>query len=99
MIPKSFRLMGHTYRVEVVDEKDWLEDDDVGACHHERHLILIRANQDDSAKQHTFCHELVHAILGRMGENELDDDEQFVDVFGALLHQAWTSIPQPKKVK
>ena len=36
--------------------------------------------------------ELVHAILHNMGEDDLNDNEKFVDVFGSLLHQVWVSI-------
>lgn len=91
MIPKRFQLMGHTYSVCIVPDDQWMFDDDVGACDHERHQIFIRKSQNDSAKQHTFCHELTHAILGKMGEDELDEDEKFVDCFAGLLHQAWTT--------
>ncbi len=92
LIPKSFNLAGHTYSVEVVDEDEWIDDDSVGLCLQERQTILIRGILTDSTKQHTFCHELVHAILHAMGEKDLDDDEQFVDLFGSLLHQVWTTV-------
>jgi hypothetical protein len=41
--------------------------------------------------QHTFCHELTHAMLD-MISHELSRDEQFVDQLGALLQQALTTF-------
>ena len=35
----------------------------------------------------TFYHELVHAMLEMIGRDDLNQDEQFVDNMGNLLHQ------------
>lgn len=37
------------------------------------------------AKEQTFYHELVHAVLFTMGK--ANHDEEFVDAFGSYLHQ------------
>ena len=36
----------------------------------------------------TFYHEKVHAILRAMNEEELNENEKFVDVFAKLLRQS-----------
>lgn len=51
----------------------------------EEHLIRVRKELSIQAKQLTFYHELVHAILFSMGET--NHDEKYVDAFGAYLHQ------------
>lgn len=91
MIPRKFSLMGVTYKVKVVPVKDWPDDETIGFCNLEEHVVSIFGGMSDVEKQQTFCHELVHAILDRMGEHDLNGNEKFVDVFGSLLHQAWSS--------
>ena len=90
-IPRSFWLMGHQITVQVVPEKDWTNEDAVGLWATAKCEMLIRGDRAEQIQQQVFCHELVHAILEKMGEDKLCGDEQFVDVFGSLLHQAWTS--------
>ena len=41
----------------------------------------------DDTVEHTFYHELVHAILFNMGEMKLYSNERFVDAFGGMLQQ------------
>ena len=94
MIPKSFRLMGHTITVKIVSEKDWADDDTVGFWNSQNGTISVLAGIGDQRTQQIFCHELVHAILHNMGETDLNENEKFVDVFGSLLHQVWTSIDE-----
>ena len=91
MIPKKFQLMGHTINVRIVPHKEWADDETVGFWNCENMTISVRAGLGDSHTQQIFCHELVHAILANMGEDELNSNEKFVDVFGSLLHQAWTT--------
>lgn len=86
MIPKSFRLLGHKIRVEVVPETDWNHPDCVGLYETHRHRILIRGGLSDSMKEHTLHHEMIHAALGAMG-HPLNEDENFVDMLAGLMHQ------------
>ncbi len=44
--------------------------------------------QSESSKVNTFYHELVHTILGTMGEFELNDNEKFVNTFASFLTEA-----------
>ena len=91
MIPKQFRLMGHTIGVKVIPESEWTDDDAVGLWNSQNLLIQVRGGMADQRIQQAFCHELVHAILDHFG-HPISKDEQFVDTFAGLLHQAWTSI-------
>ena len=59
--------------------------DDMGKCDAEKQLITIRMDMNKQTTEQTFYHELVHAILFTMGK--LNHEEEFVDTFGAFLHQ------------
>lgn len=84
--------MGTEFRVRVVPEKDWPDDETLGFCNLEQNTVIVRGDLPDVEKQQVFCHELVHAILHKMNEHKLNDNEKFVDLFGSLLHQAWVTI-------
>lgn len=42
----------------------------------------------EERKQQTFFHELIHAALDAIGEDELNDNEQFIDALSNVLYQA-----------
>jgi hypothetical protein len=84
--------MGHTIKVKLVPNEKWADDETVGFWNCENQTISVRGGLDELLTQQIFCHELTHAILHHMAENELNSNERFVDVFGSLLHQAWISI-------
>lgn len=87
-IPKSFALHGTTYSVVIVRPEEWEgEDEDVGYFIPMRCVIVLKA-VNRQLMEHTFCHELVHAIVNAMGEDKLYRNEKFVDTFAGLLHQA-----------
>lgn len=91
MIPSSFQLMGHTIKVRVVPEKDWSDDESVGLWNPQNLTIQVRGGMAEQRMQQAFVHELVHAILSHFS-HPLNTDEQFVDTFAGLLHQAWTTV-------
>lgn len=95
--------MGHTITVRVVSNRDWealsdkyeevLDDDMQDACGFfvpEDNLIVIRRRKA-SFMLHTFCHELMHAIL-YYANSELSTDEVLVDAAGGLLAQALSTL-------
>ena len=89
-IPSKFTLFGSTYAVEFVES---LRETDGVEAQHSYRQKLIRLHPEGpghtrDAVEHAFCHELTHAILVQMGEQDLNSNERFVDVFGGLLHQA-----------
>lgn len=95
-IPHSFKLLGHTYVVKYVDDFGAASPTTVGLCEFGPRVISLRRTKDDfklrhSTIEHTFFHELVHAIYELMGENEMCSNESHVDMFAGLLHQALTS--------
>lgn len=94
MIPKKFKILGHT--IEVVIDNEY--------CHNNKCLgrflewddKIILADRYKTAKtwrkykpeivNHTLKHEQVHAILYYMGEKKWLN-EKFVDALAGLLHQ------------
>ena len=94
-IPKQFELLGHTIKVKLTKDLVYTSDN-VGEARMRDSDILLQDNAPGHPRQpfqleHEFCHELVHHILGRMNEEELNKNEAFVDLFGGLLHQALKS--------
>ena len=92
VIPKSFALMGHTIQVRMVPRKDWSDDETVGFWNCENQTISVVEGLSEQLTQQVFFHELVHAVLHSMAEHDLNNNEKFVDVFGSLLQQFWSSI-------
>jgi hypothetical protein len=86
-IPKRFKLHGHTLEVKVVSGSDMA---DHGMYEPDKELITVRKSTP-AMQEHSWLHELTHAILLAMGKDKLYADEGFVDSFSALLHQALTS--------
>lgn len=90
-IPKSFQLGGKTYTVKIDNDINY----DV-SCHgvHEPYLQKISLadtirNKKISQEhvEETFYHELVHAILTMISNEDLNKDEDFVNRFSAMLYQ------------
>lgn len=85
--PKSFTLGGILYPVRYVKEVS--DDPNLnGMAFLDKHRIDLLASLDDDLAGQVFCHELIHSILGVMGEDEINSNERFVDLFGTFLHQA-----------
>ena len=79
-VATSFSLAGSVWHVNYV-----MHMDDMGKCDPEKQLISIRMDMNKQSTEQTFYHELVHAIMFTMGK--LNHEEEFVDTFGAFLHQ------------
>ncbi len=96
-IPKTFKLGNVKYRVEfapnLADESSRL----FGLFDPDENVIYLDEGVRDDKMGHTFCHELVHALLEAMG-HELYEDEEFVDTFGLFLHQYLTTQYGKNKV-
>lgn len=90
-IPKSFRLLGQTYTVEVVLPQDWKNEDAVGIFRPHMRRIELLFNSSREALEQAFFHELTHAALNAMGKDKLYKDEAFVDLLAGLFHQALTT--------
>jgi predicted SprT family Zn-dependent metalloprotease len=91
-IPTSFWLHGQKINVTQVDHIG-SENGTLGEARLAKNEIALQRNANGFSRiptqlEQTFLHELVHFILSHMGQDELCGEEQFVDGFSQLLHQA-----------
>jgi hypothetical protein len=89
--------MGHKVTIEVIPPIKWKVKGCCGLFDPRDMTIKIRKGTV-TTMEHTLCHEMTHAILYCMN-NDLYDDEVFVDTFAGLAHQALTSAEyiEPRK--
>lgn len=91
-IPDKFMLMGREIKVVWSDDLIGREDASGRASWRRGTLEIQKPGKsheaDESYSEQVFCHELVHLILWAMSEDDLSENERFVDTFGGLLHQA-----------
>lgn len=93
-IPETFNVGGVTINVHKVER---CENNALGNCLLAAGVIEIadicnkETEQTESNKVNTFFHELTHAILDTMAENELSTNEKFVSAFSAFLTEAITT--------
>lgn len=95
-IPASFQLFGQTITVKKVPQMASMNGT-IGEARLHANSILLQESVDgfkmhQSQMEQTFFHELVHLLVGFMGQKELMEDEIFVDTFAHLLHQALTTM-------
>ena len=83
-VATSFYLAGSKWHVSYLCNME-----EMGKCDAEKQTIFIRMDMNKQSTEQTFYHELVHAIMFTMGK--LNHDEEFVDTFGAFLHQYHTT--------
>ncbi len=84
-VPREFILLGRTYKVLQPPRVD--KEGNLGDCNSDAALIKVRRNLKKELKEHTFLHEMTHAILDSLGYNKLSNDEKFVDSFSGALYQ------------
>lgn len=97
LIPEKFKILKKTIRVVIDDcycneKKLWGEADfdkkKITLCHRTNSIKYPKGRVlKKSLKEKTFFHELVHHILGSIGDGELTYDEEFVDAFATRLWQ------------
>lgn len=85
VIPKTFQLGGRTWTVEVHDlidsDQDLHGDTDSSEC-----VIRLRKGKPE-LMQHTFYHELCHAIAYTLGWRKFNKDEDKIDSLGGMFYQ------------
>ena len=91
MIPKSFKLVNRSYKVktlpkELADELRRYGDSNRGGA-----IIRLDTREPKENLEHTFYHELAHALLWTTTKPKLSRNEDFVDSLGAALHQYMTT--------
>ena len=90
-IPKSFKLLSHTIKVEIVDH-DRLCSNNVGLACYSDHKIILRSGKDNGENLETFFHEVMHFVLRHIGITKQDGtplytDEVSVDLMGEMMAQ------------
>lgn len=91
MIPTKFSVGGLDYHIEKTGSLRYGEE--FGHYCSADCTIHIAATAGgkvltEERKEQTFYHELTHAILDAIGEDDLNCNEQFVDAFSNVLYQA-----------
>lgn len=95
-IPASFTLGGRTWSVRMAEQTSATETTKLGHSVYDLAEITIYKQIAGhalpiDAKQKTFVHELLHAVLDDAYYRELSNDEAFVDRIASGLYQALTS--------
>lgn len=102
-IPKSFNLFGYTINIQFVKNLQYTHCAN-GVALFNKNKILLEPGTKNHPKlqshiERTFVHELTHWILWVMDEDKLCCNEEFVDEFSRLLHQALISMKYKKNKK
>lgn len=92
---KSFKLMGHKFTVKYVKRIETSDGSHpYGIYYPEKNLIEIATHSNDDNQKfpqdfidHTFYHELSHALMLLVNKPVLFHDEDFIDLLGGLLAQ------------
>ena len=87
MIPKTFNLVNRRYKVELLPPEIADELERIGDCHQNSAKIRIDTRECPESREHTFYHELAHALLYATTKPKLSKNEAFVDSLGAVIHQ------------
>lgn len=69
-IPASIKIGGHKFTVELVDYID--DDDSAGECDVYINTIRIKKSLNQSQKEETLIHEVIHAMDMHMTEAQVD---------------------------
>lgn len=87
-LPTSFQLINRKFSVEAMDADVANIAEVKGTCNSGEGRILVNLDNDNREDvEHTFYHELFHALFDSAGRPDLSKDEDLVDLMGALLHQ------------
>ena len=87
MIPKSFKLMGLTIKVQIAPK---IAKKKYGDWDEQRQLIRIAPLGEKMSKEmqlQTFWHEALHAALDALSYQDLSKDEAFVDRLAQCVAQ------------
>lgn len=94
LIPKSFNLGGLTVNVEFDDNLCKNKKMIGEAQYHMLRIVLDTVTTKHQMIEQCFYHKLVHWILYVMNEDELRNNEKFVDVFSQFLYQSVITAKQ-----
>jgi hypothetical protein len=88
MIPREFQLVDVSYQVRPMSH-DLAESMEIlGRCNQDGVIeLFLKEGMDLDIIRRTYFHELAHALLFAIGEDELGRNEQFIERLGKVLHQ------------
>jgi hypothetical protein len=86
VIPKTFQLAGVKWKV-----KNTKIMNELGLCDRDKATIHLKLDQEQSSRETTFCHELVHALKYTLGDGGPHEEKE-VDALGYLLHQYMITV-------
>ena len=89
---KKFTLGGHDFKVTYVKNLMTDQGEIFGRANPKTNTVEIATIMHgekiaEDVIYHTLCHELSHLFMILMYEQELNQNEQFIDQLGLLLHQ------------
>lgn len=89
---KKFTLGGHDFKVKYVKILIGDQGELFGRANAKTNLVEVATHMHGEALSedvifHTLCHELSHLFMILMYEQELNQNEQFIDQLGLLMHQ------------
>lgn len=87
-IPTAVMLMGHRVSVERISPDRWPHGECVGLFSPKHMRISLLDSGSKSGIEHSYWHELMHAVTYCLNLDELYNDERFIDTVAGLLHQA-----------
>lgn len=97
IIPESFMLYGQVINVKPVTDLIFSRGS-YGQANYSNNQIYIQPSSDavpvpKTVVEESFIHEMTHHIIRQLPEKyqHLNDDEDFIEGFAQLLHQALTT--------
>jgi len=87
MIPKSFKIFGHTIKVKITKDVSDGTDGEWSPAALEIRIKPVSENLAESWQEQTFWHEVVHAIFDTLSYDDYGKDEELVDRIAQCLHQ------------
>lgn len=81
----KIRILGIDYSVR---EVQIINDDDtiMGLCRYQANEILIKKGLSDADKKITLIHEILHAVLGQLGFENENDNENMIKSLSTSLY-------------
>lgn len=81
----KIRILGIDYSVREVQV---INDDDtiMGLCRYQANEILIKKGLSDADKKITLIHEILHAVLGQLGFENENDNENMIKSLSTSLY-------------
>jgi len=90
-IPKKLKVIGKYYSVVLENDLDYKHRNWGETRYGQSQIAIQGKGQGTQIPQqeieHTFVHEMVHVILHEMGEQKLNSNEKFVDLFSNIFYQ------------